>query len=125
MKKREKFSTNCPICRSKKTKKLYKSKIEESNPYTKFLLEKVVDNRKLINCDMKLCLNCLLCFFDYRYTQKELNRFDFLIGQVKAGQNSPVEINELKQLLMKFSNKQLLPKSEVNNILAELLYLGY
>ena len=57
--------------------------------------------------------------------QKELDRFDFLIGQVKAGQNSPVEINELKQLLMKFSNKQLLPKSEVNNILAELLYLGY
>ena len=74
MKKREKFLTNCPICRSKKTKKLYKSKIEESNPYTKFLLEKVVDKRKLINCDMKLCLNCLLCFFDYRYTQKELDR---------------------------------------------------
>ena len=74
MKKREKILTNCPICRSRKTKNLYKSKIDESNPYTKFLLEKVVYNRKLFNCDMKLCLNCLLCFFDYRYTQKELDR---------------------------------------------------
>jgi hypothetical protein len=57
--------------------------------------------------------------------QKEFDRFDFLIGQIKAGNNSTIEINELKQLLMKFSNKKLLPTTEVNEILSELLYLGY
>jgi hypothetical protein len=57
--------------------------------------------------------------------QKEFDRFDFLIGQIKAGNNSPIEIKELKSLLIKFSNKRLLPKREVNEILAELLYLGY
>ncbi len=70
----ENFLKNCPNCKSTKTVTLYNSKINHSNPYTKFLLEKVVDNESLINCNMKLCINCLLCFFNYRFSKNELDK---------------------------------------------------
>ena len=69
-----KILKNCPICKRSNIVKLYSSKIDQSNPFTKFILEKVVDNRKSLNCDMKLCVNCLLCFFNYRYSENELDK---------------------------------------------------
>ena len=71
----ENFLKNCPNCKSTRTVTLYNSKINHSNPYTKFLLEKVVDNERLFNCDMKLCINCLLCFFNYRFSKNELDNY--------------------------------------------------
>lgn len=67
------FINDCPICKSKKIFKLYNSKIDKKNQYTKFLLERVVKNKNNIKCSMELCSNCFLCFFNYRYSKEELD----------------------------------------------------
>ena len=69
----EGFINICPICKSKKTLKLYNSKIDRRNQYTRFLLDRVVKNKNNIKCSMKFCLNCFLCFFNYRYSIEELD----------------------------------------------------
>ncbi len=70
----EGFINKCPICKSKKTFRLYNSKIDRKNQYTKFLLKKVVTNKNNINCSMRICFNCFLFFFNYRYSKKELDK---------------------------------------------------
>ena len=70
----EDFINKCPICKSKITFRLYNSKIDKKNQYTKFLLEKVVKNKNNIHCSMRICFNCFLFFFNYRYSKKELDK---------------------------------------------------
>ncbi len=70
----EGFINICPICKSKKIFKLYDSKIDRENQYTKFLLEKVVTNKNNIKCSMMGCSDCFLFFFNYRYSKQELNK---------------------------------------------------
>ena len=57
--------------------------------------------------------------------KKEADRFQLLIGQLKAGNNSREMIKELKQLLIKFRAKKKLPIQEINEILLTLIELGY
>ena len=62
---------------------------------------------------------------DKTESQKEMDRLKLLIGQLKAGQNSKVMINELKTLLLKFRAEKKLPATEVNEILYSIIELGY
>ena len=64
----------CPLCKNKKILSIYKSNSQQSNPYNKFLFKEVFDKNKKVDSDLKLCLNCTLCFFDYRFSKKELDR---------------------------------------------------
>jgi hypothetical protein len=57
--------------------------------------------------------------------EKESDRFQLLIGQLKAGNNSKEMIKELKQLLIKFRTKRKLPIQEINEILMTLIEMGY
>ena len=54
-----------------------------------------------------------------------MDRFHFLLGQIRAGNNSKDLVKELKLKLVKMRNDRLLPKSEINAILYDLLDLGY
>lgn len=58
-------------------------------------------------------------------TEKELNRFLILKGQILAGQNNAEVVREFKALLLKYMKKGQIPKSEGYDILEELLALGY
>jgi len=58
-------------------------------------------------------------------TEKELNRFIILKGQILAGQNNEAVVKEFKGLLLKYMKKGQIPKGEGYDILEELLLLGY
>lgn len=55
----------------------------------------------------------------------ENNRFEILLGQIIAGNDNKEMVKEFKSLLIKFKNEDRLPKNQVNEILHDLLLLGY
>ena len=57
--------------------------------------------------------------------EQDINRFNVLRGQVSAGQDSREAIKELKLLIIKLKNKDLLPSRQAKDILYELTELGY
>jgi len=57
--------------------------------------------------------------------EKEEDRFNILRGQIIAGNDSPVIAKEFKLLLLKLMNSERIPKRQANEILQELLILGY
>ena len=57
--------------------------------------------------------------------EQDINRFNVLRGQVSAGQDSREAIKELKLLIIKLKNKDLLPARQAKDILYELTELGY
>ena len=58
-------------------------------------------------------------------SEKEIQRFMILKGQIQAGQNNEAVVREFKALLLKYMKKGQIPKSEGYDILEELLVLGY
>jgi hypothetical protein len=58
-------------------------------------------------------------------SEKEIQRFMILKGQIQAGQNNEAVVREFKALLLKYMKKGQIPKSEGYEILQELLVLGY
>jgi hypothetical protein len=48
-----------------------------------------------------------------------------LLGEIEAGNSNPVLVKELKVLLVKMSNKKMLPKAEVRSVLLDLTALGF
>jgi hypothetical protein len=57
--------------------------------------------------------------------EKDLNRFMLLKGQILAGQNNEAVVKEFKVLLLKYMKKGQIPRSQAQEILEELLMLGY
>jgi hypothetical protein len=62
---------------------------------------------------------------DLSKSEKELQRFLVLKGQIQAGNNNEAVVREFKALLLKYMKKGQIPKSEGYDILEELLVLGY
>ena len=62
---------------------------------------------------------------DLSKSEKELQRFLVLKGQIQAGNNNEAVVREFKALLLKYMKKGQIPKSEGYDILEELLLLGY
>ena len=56
---------------------------------------------------------------------KDHERFEWCLGQIRAGNNNPDIVRELKLKLMRFRNDKKLPRAEANRILYELNDLGY
>jgi len=62
---------------------------------------------------------------DMSKTEKELQRFLVLKGQISAGNNNEAVVREFKALLLKYMKKGQIPRTEGYDILEELLILGY
>ena len=57
--------------------------------------------------------------------QQMYHRYQVLAGEIASGQDNPAVIKELKGLLIKLSNKRILPKAKVHDVLCDLLALGF
>jgi len=67
--------TCCPACSFNKTVVLYKKYLRKSNEYDNFILSEILQTREeSSNCILRFCKNCLLIYFEHRYSEGELNR---------------------------------------------------
>ena len=57
--------------------------------------------------------------------EKDIHAFNVMKGEILAGNNSKELVSKFKGLLNKLSRSNVLPKSQVREILEELLELGY
>ena len=57
--------------------------------------------------------------------EKDIHLFNVMKGEIMAGNNSKELITKFKNLLNKLSRTNVLPKSQVREILEELLELGF
>ena len=56
-------------------------------------------------------------------TTKIIDRFQLLVAQLRAGNNSKLILKEIKQLLIQLKSKRIIPIAEANEIMTELLYI--
>ena len=56
---------------------------------------------------------------------QQWNRFQVLVGEMQAGNNSPELVKELKGLLLKMAHTNRLPKGQVREILLDLTAMGH
>ena len=56
---------------------------------------------------------------------RESNEFEILKGEIMSGNDNPIMIKKFKTLLIKMTNKGLIPKGQTKDILLELIQLGY
>lgn len=56
---------------------------------------------------------------------KELNEFEILKGQIIAGNDNKDVIKKFKMLILKLSNKNIIPKPQVRELLFDLTNMGY
>ena len=56
---------------------------------------------------------------------KHHERLEWTLGQIRDGNNSPDIVKELKTKLLWFRNQNMMPRSQINQILYELNDLGY
>ena len=54
-------------------------------------------------------------------TTKMIDRFQLLVAQLRAGNNSKQILNEIKKLLIQLKSKRIIPLAEANEIMTELL----
>jgi hypothetical protein len=57
--------------------------------------------------------------------EKDMHQFEVMKGEIMSGNDNKEFIKKFKLLLMKLSKNGTLPKSEVNEILGDLVELGY
>ena len=57
--------------------------------------------------------------------EKDLHEFEVMKGEIMAGNDNKDMIRKFKGLILKFSKAGTLPKQQVNEILSDLLDLGY
>ena len=84
----------------------------------KALMNKIIKNTKI---DDRLMLPTP----ERTEEEQEWNRFQVLVGETHAGNNSPELIKELKGLLLKMAHTNRLPKGQVREILMDLTAMGH
>jgi hypothetical protein len=57
--------------------------------------------------------------------EKDIHRFNVLKGEIMAGNDGKAVIKEFKILALKLANNNILPKKQINEILQDLLAMGY
>ena len=57
--------------------------------------------------------------------EKDINQFEILKGQILAGNDNLEVVKKFKTILLKLSRKDLIPKSQVKDLLLDLVHLGY
>jgi hypothetical protein len=58
-------------------------------------------------------------------SDKELNEFEIMKGQIIAGNDNKDLIKKFKMLILKLSNKNVIPKPQVRELLLDLTNMGY
>ena len=86
---------------------------DEKNLYNRIILHTGIDQRLKIPAP------------ELDEEQKDWHRYSILLGEIEAGNSNPVLVKELKVLLVKMSNKKMLPKAEVRSVLLDLTALGF
>jgi len=56
---------------------------------------------------------------------KEINQFEILKGQILSGNDNPDLVKQFKTIILKLSKKDLIPKSQVRDLLIDLTTLGH
>ena len=56
---------------------------------------------------------------------KEINQFEILKGQILSGNDNPDLVKQFKTIILKLSKKDLIPKSQVRELLIDLTTLGH
>jgi len=92
--------------------------INDLSDSDKSLLNKVVKKAKI---DQRL----LVPTPDKTKEEQDFNKLQILSGEINAGNNNPHIVKELKILLMKMKNIGRLPRRQANEIMEDLLSLGY
>jgi len=57
--------------------------------------------------------------------ETDINKFMILKGEIESGNDNITIINDLKKLILKLSNKGILPKAESREILLDIISLGF
>ena len=57
--------------------------------------------------------------------EQDINQFEILRGQILAGQDNPDVVRQFKSIILKLSNKNLIPKAQVRDLLLDLTTLGH
>ena len=86
---------------------------DEKNLYNRIILHTGIDQRLKLPAP------------ELDEEQKDWHRYSILLGEIEAGNSNPVLVKELKVLLVKMSNKKMLPKAEVRSVLLDLTALGF
>jgi hypothetical protein len=85
--------------------------------------EKIYLNKLLTKADLKGRLSVPAPSKDQE--EKEIHEFEVLKGQIMSGNDSIQLVKKFKLLIRKLCQKQMLPRSEVNDMLDVLNDLGY
>jgi hypothetical protein len=57
--------------------------------------------------------------------EQDINQFEIMRGQILAGNDSQELVKKFKQLLLKMSNRDLIPRRQVKELLVMLTENGY
>lgn len=57
--------------------------------------------------------------------EKDINKYYILRGEIEAGNDNTQIIKDLKKIIIKLSNNNILPKAEVRELLLDIVALGY
>lgn len=57
--------------------------------------------------------------------EKDIHSFNVMKGEIMAGNNSKELVHKFKILLLKLSKQNILPKNQVNEVMEDLLEMGY
>lgn len=83
----------------------------------RLLIDKIADKAGLIDIKMPTKYKTEL--------EKLVNRYMILSGEIEAGNDNSSIIKELKQVILKLSNQNVLPKGQAREILLDIIALGY
>ncbi len=56
---------------------------------------------------------------------KDINEFEIMKGQILSGNDNPEVVKKFKTIILKLSNKNMIPKGQVRELLLELTTLGH
>ena len=57
--------------------------------------------------------------------EKDFHQFEVMKGEIMSGNDSKELVKNFKVLILKLSKQNVLPKTEVNELMTDLLALGY
>jgi len=109
-------------------KKVLISLTGSSSPTFEDINELSDHDKKLLNTIVKECKidqRLLVPTPDRSKEEQDYNRLQILTGEINAGNNNPQIVKELKILLLRLKNCKRIPLRHYNEIMSDLLSLGY
>jgi hypothetical protein len=83
------------------------------------------DKNKLHHITKKCEINVSVPTPNKDKLQKEMNRFEILKGEILAGNDNKEMVKEFKVMLLIFMNENRIPRRQGQEILTDLVAMGY